>query len=132
MIKEICLDEAEQVYNSYFKEALKESGLRSFSFSGHSKVLTFEKDGEVASILIYREITSDIKEVDFVATRASFRRLGAAQVLIEHLEAGELWLELKEANEKALRFYEKNGFVVTGRRENYYSDGSAALNMLRK
>lgn len=132
MIKEICLDEAKQVYNSYFKEALKDSGLRSFSFSDSSKILIFEKEEGAASILIYREITPEIQEVDFIATRESFRCLGAAQALIEHLQGKELWLELKEENSKALKFYEKNGFVVKGRRENYYSDGSAALNMLRK
>ncbi|MGH1467714.1 MAG: GNAT family N-acetyltransferase [Bdellovibrionales bacterium] len=135
MIKEICLEDAEQVYSSYFKEALKESGLRSFSFSKASKALVFEKEGEeaaLASILIYREITPKIIEIDFIATRAAFRRQGIAQALVDFLEAEELWLELKEANDKALSFYEKNGFTVTGRRDNYYSDGSAALNMLRK
>ncbi len=138
MIEDICLEKAEQVCNSYFKEALKDSGLRSFSFSDQSKVKVLQSfedvDGvsEPVAIIIYRSLGSELVEIDFIATRAEFKRAGAAGKLLRSLKASELWLELKEDNLSALSFYKKKGFVQVGRREKYYKDGAAALNMVKK
>lgn len=136
MIKDIYLEEAEQICNSYFKETLKDSGLRSFSFSGHAKAKALyverEEKRTPVAILIYRELTDEVKEIDYIATRADFKRTGAAQRLLQSLKGPELWLELKEGNLSALSFYKKNGFIQVGRREGYYEGGGAALNMLKK
>lgn len=135
MIRDLCKEEAWQICNSYFKEALKASGLRSFPFSDLSKVKVLlgseVKSAEPIAILIYRDLEDSIKEVDFIAAKLGFKRQGAAQKLLSSL-SGELWLELKETNIEACSFYKKNGFIQVGRREAYYKDGGAALNMLRK
>lgn len=41
------------------------------------------------------------------------------------------FLEVGEDNLKALSFYKKNGFKITGKRKNYYAQGINALNMTK-
>ncbi|MGE0501369.1 MAG: GNAT family N-acetyltransferase [Rhizobiaceae bacterium] len=43
--------------------------------------------------------------------------------------AAELRLEVRPDNRAAIALYERAGFFVTGRRDRYYADGSAALTM---
>lgn len=38
-----------------------------------------------------------------------------------------LRLEVRENNDRAIKLYERAGFVRIGRRDNYYADGAAAL-----
>lgn len=64
-----------------------------------------------------------------------YRRRKVATSLIHALLAQlgsrirELWLEVKTANEEAVKFYEGFGFKRVMIIENYYSDGSPALRM---
>ena len=64
-----------------------------------------------------------------------YRRRKIATTLIQELlvqfgsRIRELWLEVKTANEEAVRFYEGFGFRRVMIIENYYSDGSPALRM---
>jgi ribosomal-protein-alanine acetyltransferase len=41
-----------------------------------------------------------------------------------------VFLEAKESNKRAIGFYEKMGFTVSGKRLNYYKDGAAAILMV--
>lgn len=132
MIKDICLSELKQFCETYFVEALKDSGLRSFSFSGVELSKALYRDGELVSLVVYRDIGDCLLEIDFIATRACFQRSGAADELLKAFEGVEIWLELSAENLKALKFYQKQGFAITGERKNYYSNGSSALNMVRK
>ena len=38
-----------------------------------------------------------------------------------------MFLEVREGNEKARRFYEHHGFEAFGKRNNYYADGETAI-----
>jgi len=40
-----------------------------------------------------------------------------------------IWLEVSSRNKKAIRFYEKRGFLLQDIRKGYYRDGSDALVM---
>ncbi|MCB9482194.1 MAG: GNAT family N-acetyltransferase [Desulfobacteraceae bacterium] len=51
--------------------------------------------------------------------------------IIKESKANICFLEVSEENLKALSFYKKNGFIITGRRKNYYGDGFDALNMTK-
>ena len=82
--------------------------------------------------MIYGKIDEKLIEIYFLATRVEFQRSGGAEELLETFKGFEIWLELKKKNFKALRFYEKQGFLTTGERKSYYSDGGSALNMVRK
>lgn len=75
-----------------------------------------------------------------VAVHPSFRRMGLASQMIDHLleicrEGGTLhyFLEVRESNEGAISLYRKYGFKVCGIRRKYYSDtGEDALVMQRR
>ena len=75
-----------------------------------------------------------------LAVHPSFRRMGLASQLIDHLlvtcqERGILhyFLEVRVSNEKAICLYEKFGFKVCGVRRSYYPDtGEDALIMQRR
>ncbi len=75
-----------------------------------------------------------------VAVHPSFRRIGLASQLIDHLleicqEGGILHyvLEVRISNESAISLYKKYGFKVCGVRRRYYEDtGEDALIMQRR
>lgn len=67
-------------------------------------------------------------EIEFVMTAPSFRREGIARALVNtvlewarELAAAEVRLEVRASNEAAQRLYEQCGFVITGRRREYYA-----------
>ncbi len=134
MIKKLSEESLYKTLETYFVEALKTAGLRSFSFSAHVKNLVYFNGDEPVSILVYRLVDEKQKviEIDFVATISAHREKGFAQALIYKLDASEIWLELNEKNEGALKFYKNLGFEVVGKRLNYYQNGCAALNMAYK
>jgi len=130
----ISPDQLELILKTNFMEALKDSSLRSFSFSSSAKTLIVEDPNKTIAILVYREIEPDrLAEIDFVVTAVDHRRKGLAGLLIENLGAkySEIWLELSSNNSKALSFYKKHGFLVQGERPNYYEIGVDALNMVK-
>lgn len=49
--------------------------------------------------------------------------------LLKQAQVNTLYLEVAARNQAAQLFYEKLGFVVTGRRKAYYEDGDDALTM---
>jgi len=115
-------------------EALKESNLRSFSFSNLARSLIIFENQTPAAIVIYREIEPEkLAEIDFVATAVEYKRKGLASALILDLSAkyGELWLELGAENKKALSLYGKLGFTAHGLRPDYYGKGEHAVNMVK-
>ena len=70
-----------------------------------------------------------------IAVLPAFRRRGAGQALLEALlrhgtalGAQSATLEVRPSNQEALALYQKNGFVIRGRRKKYYTDnGEDAL-----
>jgi [ribosomal protein S18]-alanine N-acetyltransferase len=66
-------------------------------------------------------------ELEFVLVPPQARRQGVGGMLVQtaiawarELGAQEIWLEVRESNAGALRLYERCGFVVAGRRPQYY------------
>jgi ribosomal-protein-alanine N-acetyltransferase len=77
-------------------------------------------------------------ELEFVLVPPSARRQGIGRTLIQavfawasHIGAHEIWLEMRASNTRALRLYERCGFVVTGRRPGYYVDPSEDAVVMR-
>lgn len=46
-------------------------------------------------------------------------------------EAQNIWLEVRESNQKAIAFYEKNGFTQVQTRNNFYNDPREAALLMR-
>ncbi len=71
----------------------------------------------------------DELHINNIAVRPSYRRLGLARTLLEHVMheatgkgATRATLEVRRSNAAALRLYERLGFEVTGVRPNYYTN----------
>lgn len=99
----------------------------------------FEEDGEQLGFLIGRRVVADMEILNF-AVRADARRKGTGDQLLQSaliwaasFSAEQVILEVRSANETALRFYERHKFHIAGRRRNYYSspDDDALLLTLR-
>jgi len=89
--------------------------------------LVAEENGEVAGFLIARRLANDLEILNF-AVRPGARRFGVGRSLLQEtlawgaaFQAEKAFLEVRMSNLAALRFYERNGFEVTGRRPRYYS-----------
>lgn len=70
---------------------------------------------------------ADESELMNIAVDENFRKQGIASVLLRALEyhfiengAEKIFLEVREKNTTAIKFYEKQGFIKNGLRKNYY------------
>jgi len=86
-----------------------------------------QEEAEIRGFLVARSIGSDI-EILNLAVRPQARRLGVGtSLLLQSLEWGRAQqaeraiLEVRVSNIAALRFYERFGFHVAGRRPRYYN-----------
>ena len=80
-------------------------------------------EGSVVAFLVSRETAPGEREILNVAVHAARRRHGVARKLLEaelSRPKTQWFLEVRESNDAARRFYESLGFRAAGRRENYY------------
>lgn len=83
--------------------------------------------GRVAGFSVARRVAGDESELLNLAVDPAFRRCGIGRRLLAELTAshpGTLWLEVRESNLGARKFYKSLGFCETGRRPGYYPDSS--------
>ncbi len=75
-----------------------------------------------------------------IAVRKKYQRMGYAYQILSYLineaiktndmyKIKKIVLEVKMQNKRALQLYQSLGWVIIGREENYYDDGSTALKM---
>ena len=69
-----------------------------------------------------------------IAVNSARQRTGIGKKLLEaglgkldFISGDKMFLEVREGNDKARRFYERNGFTEYSRRDRYYSDGENAI-----
>jgi ribosomal-protein-alanine N-acetyltransferase len=86
-----------------------------------------EENAVVAGFLAARRAATDLEILNF-AVREDVRRSGAGTSLLraavawgKTFQAEKAFLEVRASNATALRFYERQGFQVTGRRPRYYT-----------
>ena len=88
--------------------------------------LVAEEDSNLLGFLVTRAIDKEWEIENIVVAEESRRRGVARQMFNEFLNlarqhsAQAIFLEVRESNLPARRFYEKNGFSERGRRKNYY------------
>ncbi len=110
------LSKAESILNHYFV------------------LLTFGDGGESQAFICYQELSGDY-EIIALGVSPRFQNKGLMRKLLGHFvdfvctKESKIFLEVHEKNTRALRLYESSGFRIDGIRKNYYSDGSAALNL---
>jgi [ribosomal protein S18]-alanine N-acetyltransferase len=80
-------------------------------------------DGRVAGFAVCRRLAEDESELLNLAVDPDMRRRGIGRRLVSACvngRPGELWLEVRESNLAARRFYSKLGFTECGKRADYY------------
>ena len=130
MIVQLNLQNVEEIFRLEqecfelpWKKELIESHLENHHAFG------FMEDGAIAGYVLFME--SDCVEILRIGVARNHRRKGIARQLVEDLKdfQKDIILEVSSANSDAIAFYTGAGFVETGRREHYYSDGSDAVLM---
>lgn len=91
-------------------------------------VYVVEEDGLIVGYFDYW-IMYEQAQIATIGTRKSHQSQGIGQKMLDFIiqqaekEGCEfLSLEVRVSNEKAIRLYEKNGFITANVRKNYYSD----------
>ncbi|MBL8232219.1 MAG: ribosomal protein S18-alanine N-acetyltransferase [Bryobacterales bacterium] len=83
-------------------------------------------DGEVSGFLVARNTAPDEREILNVAVAPRHRGKGIGERLLRRMlesgKPGDVFLEVRESNVRAQALYARIGFVVVGRRSNYYDD----------
>lgn len=90
-----------------------------------------EEDKMVGYIILFDN--SDSLEIMKIGVLPGVRQRGIASLLIDEVKRKDrdIFLEVRENNMSAIKFYEKNSFAVVGKRKNYYSDtGESAILMM--
>jgi [ribosomal protein S18]-alanine N-acetyltransferase len=115
----------------------EESLLGILGLPGGAGLIASDPRGEPAGFVL-AIFVADLCDVATLCVLPEQRRQGIGSGLIEALSgiargkgAVEMTLEVAEKNSAARRLYEGLGFVVAGRRPNYYRDLDAALTLKR-
>jgi len=91
--------------------------------------------GCIAGFAVARRVAEDESELLNLAVDPAFRRCGVGRRLVAALASdhpGALWLEVRESNLGARKFYKSLGFCEVGGRPGYYPDspeGAIVMNV---
>ncbi len=102
-----------------------------------SSSLEVQQSSSLRSFLFARVVDEKIWDITLLGVDPAFWGQGmmkfVLQTWLQSLSTPcEIWLEVHSQNQQAMTFYLKQGFLVTGRRANYYRDGGDALLMVLK
>jgi ribosomal-protein-alanine N-acetyltransferase len=90
-------------------------------------------EGRVAGFAVARRLAEDESELLNLAVDPAFRRHGVGRRLVAQLTSshpGVVWLEVRESNTSARKFYKSLGFCEAARRPDYYPPyGESAIVM---
>jgi ribosomal-protein-alanine N-acetyltransferase len=92
------------------------------------------RDSRVEGFLVARRLAADECELLNVAVAAGSRRSGVGRALVRDFlssSPGAVFLEVRESNSTARKFYEIIGFREAGRRPEYYRFPSEAAIVMK-
>ncbi len=122
---------------SFPGDRLSARSLRRLVREGRAMCLVAEIDGRLAgdAIALPRRGSRSLRLYS-VAVDPAVRKAGIGTALLAESERwaalsghDEIRLEVREDNEAAIRRYVATGYVTTGRKPDFYDDGSAAVVM---
>ncbi len=106
-----------------FRESLNWPGVVAFAS---------EADGRVTGFMVGRQVADEAEILNLAVTPSTRRRgaggalLGAALEEFRLRGVRRVFLEVRESNKTGIAFYEKHGFLKTGRRASYYREPKEA------
>ena len=128
MIRKLTIDDVnyiEQIFNlekEIFKNsAFNKSYMETLIKGDNSFIYTYITDNKVCGYLMVLD-SIDVYEILAIATIEEYRNKGFAQELLDKIKTKDIFLEVRESNERAINFYKKNDFKQISIRKGYYSD----------
>jgi ribosomal-protein-alanine N-acetyltransferase len=126
-IQSACREIAQWTNQDYVCIASGQDAARNAGPDASSIGLVAERAPDVMGFLMARQIAGDL-EILNLAVHPGIRREGVGTALLleavnwaNSFDAENAFLEVRESNLPALRFYELHNFRVTGRRRGYYA-----------
>lgn len=128
MIKKLTINDVdyiEQIFNlekDIFKNsAFNKEFTENLVKADNSFIYAYLIDERVCGYLMVLD-SIDVYEILAIATVEEYRNKGIAQELLDKIKTKDIFLEVRESNEKAINFYKKNDFKQISIRKGYYSD----------
>ena len=128
MIKKLTINDVdyiEQIFNlekDIFKNsAFSKESTENLVKADNSFIYAYLIDEKVCGYLMVLD-SIDVYEILAIATIEEYRNKGIAQELLDKIKTKDIFLEVRENNEKAINFYKKNNFKQISIRKGYYSD----------
>lgn len=128
MIKKLTINDVdyiEQIFNlekDIFKNsAFNKESTENLVKADNSFIYAYLIDERVCGYLMVLD-SIDVYEILAIATVEEYRNKGIAQELLDKIKTKDIFLEVRESNEKAINFYKKNDFKQISIRKGYYSD----------
>ena len=128
MIKKLTINDVdyiEQIFNlekDIFKNsAFSKESTENLVKADNSFIYAYLIDEKIYGYLIVLD-SIDVYEILAIATIEEYRNKGIAQELLDKIKTKDIFLEVRESNEKAINFYKKNNFKQISIRKGYYSD----------
>lgn len=100
--------------------------------ASYALCIVYEADGEILGYAIFHLMGPDSELLSIAVSEGAQRTGIGGELLLRgfsqlDFSSGDCcFLEVRENNQKARRFYEKMGFNIFGIRKKYYSDGENA------
>ena len=139
-IRNAIIDDADEIFNiekKIFKDHWSLKSIKSeFNNSKYSKISVLEIERKIIGY-IFQRIIDNQKHIINVAIDIPFQHKGYGRFLLKNIlkddsDDTNVFLEVKEANFPAIKLYNDLGFVEVHKKDNYYSDGSSAIFMLKR
>ena len=128
MIKKLTINDVdyiEQIFNlekDIFKNsAFSKESTENLVKADNSFIYAYLVDEKVCGYLMVLD-SIDVYEILAIAIIEEYRNKGIAQELLDKIKTKDIFLEVRESNEKAINFYKKNNFKQISIRKGYYSD----------
>lgn len=119
-----------------YKLSIEQFGKESWTFEQFESSLNnplsifyiAEKENRIVGFLLANDLIDSINLL-LIATKEEFKRSGIAKKLIENLYIYKkpVWLEVRETNVVAQKFYKSCGFNFKHVRNKYYKNGENAF-----
>ena len=136
--KSISAASLSSVHQSAFSHGWSEQDFTSMLEVRGTRAFSAEINSQVVGITLTRTI-ADQCELLTIAINPTWRKHGAAAKLLRSAQddatahgATTMFLEVAHTNQAAMQLYAKAGFVKTGLRKGYYSNGDDAVLMARR
>lgn len=137
MIKPLSVDDVDKIVDlqsRYFPDGWTKQGLLEGILKYNLKGLVFYQGQTLIAFATY-SVGLDFAELMDILVEPACRKKGVATSLLNSLlqeikgKVPKIFLEVREGNLPAVKFYSKHGFTTVSVRKKYYPDGENALVM---